>query len=187
MSRPALSEVLGSVFANAMAARKRSGPFQSSEVGVGALSALVGGMLGRGSPMGRGRTLGANRGMLLAMLLPFAMRWVQRNGGVRGVLERFRQNGYGTHARSWLSTGANSPIEIEAIDSVVGREDVSVLARQLGVEESEISSGLAEILPEVVNQLSPEGIVPAEADEALEAGVSTLDQELNEIQTGVTP
>ena len=187
MSDPVLGQVLGSVFANAMAGRERTGPFHSANVGVGALSALVGSLIGRGSPMGRRRTLGANRGMLLAMLLPFAMRWVQRNGGVGGVIERFSQKGYDQQVRSWLSTGANSPLQVDAIDNVVGREDLSTLARQLGVQESEVSSGLAEILPEVVNQLSPEGTLPPEADEALDAGVATLEAELNEIQTGVTP
>ncbi|MRD46520.1 DUF937 domain-containing protein [Caenimonas koreensis DSM 17982] len=186
MSTPALGEVLASTFANAMAERPHSHSFHSPDVGIGSLSMLVGGLMGRGAPMDRGHTLGRDRGLLLAMLLPFAMRWIQRNGGVRGVLESFRQRGYGAQALSWLSTGANTPLQAEAIDSVVDHEDVSVLARQLGVQETEVSSGLAEILPEVVNQLSPAGAIASEADEALDAGVHTLEKELNEIQTGMT-
>ena len=59
MSNNVLGQVLGSVFTNAMAGRARSGPFRSSNIGAGALSALVGSLIGRGLPMSRGRTLGA--------------------------------------------------------------------------------------------------------------------------------
>src|SRR5688500_10580397 len=69
VANPLLGQILGSVFANAMRGRARSGPFGQG-MGGGGLGDLLGGMAG-----GRGRGgLGGNRGMLLAMLLPFAMQ-----------------------------------------------------------------------------------------------------------------
>jgi uncharacterized protein YidB (DUF937 family) len=182
MANPLLGQVLGAVFANAMRGRARSGPFGRSTVGssVGgaALGGVLGGMLGRG---GSGRRGMGGRGMLLAMLLPYAMQWVQRNGGVGAVLDRFRSKGLGHKAQSWVSTGANEGFGEGEIDDVIGRDELSRLAQRLGVSEQEVSQGFAEIVPEMVDQLSPEGQLPPEADDALEAGRSELEKELSEL------
>ncbi len=170
--------------------RGRSGgsPFGGGGLGAGlgsaALGGVLGSMLGRGcaSNAGAARS-GGKGGMLLAMLLPFAMQWVQRNGGVGAVLDRFRQKGYAQHANSWVSTGPNQALDAEAVDNVVGREELSRLARQLNVPETDITHGFAEILPEMVDQLSPEGRVPPEADEALEGGRNELERELSQLTT----
>lgn len=200
MANPLLGQILGSVFSNAMRGRARSGPFggnQGSAIGAGGgLGDLLGGITGRGAPGagmpnlgGRGGLggLGGNSGMLVAMLLPFAMQWVQRNGGVGAVLERFRQKGFGAQADSWVSSGPNAQLKAEEIDEVVGGEEMSRLARQLGVPEREVALGFADILPEMVDQLSPEGQVPAEADDALDGGLSEVEKELSHITTNSLP
>jgi uncharacterized protein YidB (DUF937 family) len=120
--------------------------------------------------------------MLLAMLLPFAMRWVQRNGGIGAVLDKFRQKGYQKQAASWVAPGDNEPIEVEAVDNVVGREELSRIAERLGVPQEEVAEAFAEILPEMTDQLSPEGQVPPQADEALEHGRRQFEQELQQIK-----
>jgi uncharacterized protein YidB (DUF937 family) len=189
MANPLLGQILGSVFASAMRGRG-GGPFRGGIGGGGlgglggaGLGGILGGMIG-GAGLGAGRRGGTgNRGMLLAMLLPFAMQWVQRNGGLGAVLDRFRQQGYHRQADSWVSTGPNQLLEAEAVDNVVGREELSRLSRQLGVPEEEVADGLAEILPEMADQLSPEGSLPPEADEALEAGRSELERELSQLTT----
>jgi len=112
------------------------------------------------------------------------MQWVQRNGGVGAVLERFRQKGLGKQADSWVSTGVNSELLPEQADEVVGGEELSRLAHQLGVPEREVALGFAEIMPELVDQLSPGGEVPPEADDALDAGRSELEKELSQMTTG---
>ena len=117
------------------------------------------------------------------MLLPFAMQWVQRNGGVGAVIDRFRQKGYSDHANSWVSTGANRMLDPQAVDDVVGRDELSRLSQQLGVPQQEVAGGFAEILPEMVDQLTPGGQVTPEADEALDAGHSELQRELSQLTT----
>jgi uncharacterized protein YidB (DUF937 family) len=189
MANPLLGQILGGVFANAMRGRARSGPFGNApgmSARGGGLGDLLGGMMGRGMPMGRTGGLGGNRGMLLAMLLPYAMQWVQRNGGVGAVLEKFRNKGFGAQAQSWVSTGANQAIQADDVNNVIGRDELSQLSRQLGVPEREVADGFGEILPEVVDKLSPEGEVPPEADDALNAGLSELEKALHELQTGIT-
>lgn len=190
MANPLLGQILGSVFANAMRGRARSGPFgrgMGAGTGGGGLGDLLGGVAG-GMAGARGRGgLGGNRGMLLAMLLPFAMQWVQRNGGIGAVLDRFKQKGFGPQADSWVSTGPNATLKAEEIDEVVGGQELSRLSQQLGVPEREVALGLADILPEMVDQLSPEGQLPPEADDALDSGLSEVEKELSHLTTSSLP
>jgi uncharacterized protein YidB (DUF937 family) len=206
MANPLLGQILGSVFSSAMRGRARSGPFgggMSAGTGGGGLGDLLGGMLGRGGglggglgggapmgggvPAGRGGGLGGNRGMLLAMLLPVAMQWVQRNGGIGAVLERFKQKGYHQQADSWVSTGVNQMLDTDGVSAVMGRQELAQLAQRLGVPEQEVADGFAEIFPEMVDQLSPEGQVPPEANDALDAGQSELEKELSRLTTSTLP
>ena len=189
MANPLLGQILGSVLAGAMRGRSRTGPFGggsvAGDIGTAGLGGILGGMLGRGGAATGGRRgLGGNQGLLLAMLLPYAMQWVQRNGGVGAVLERFRQKGFGAQADSWVSTGANHPLKAEEADEVVGGEELSRLAHQLGVPEREVALGFAEIVPTLVDQLSPEGQIPPEADDALDAGRMELEKELSQLTQG---
>lgn len=172
-----------------MRGRARHGPFGGPAAG-GGLGDLLGGMTGRGDvPMGgrRGGGLSGNRGMLLAMLLPFAMQWVQRSGGIGAMLERFRQKGFGQQADSWVSTGPNASLRAEEVEEVVGGDELSRLSRQLGVPEREVALVFADILPEMVDRLSPDGQVPPEADDALDAGLAEVEKELSHLTTGTLP
>ena len=69
----------------------------------------------------------------------------------------------------------------------MGGEELSRLSRQLGVPEREVALGFADILPEMVDQLSPEGQLPPEADEALDAGLSEVEKELSHLTTSSLP
>lgn len=185
MANPFLGAILGSVLGQAMG---RGG--QGGGLGGGGLGGMLGGMLGGGlggtsmGRSGRGRGglggLGGGRTALLAMLLPLAMQWVQRNGGIGNVMQRIGQKGYGRHADSWVGTGQNELMPLQAVDDVVGRDELSRMSQQLGVGEEEVADGFAEILPEMVDQLSPEGRMHERADDALDAGQSTLQRLLEE-------
>lgn len=193
MANPLLGQIFGSVFANAMRGRGSGGPFGANTgTSMGGLGGGLGGLLGgliAGRALGGARTAPAQgggfggRGAVLAMLLPFAMQWVQRNGGLGAVLDRFRQKGYGEHANSWVSTGANKMLDPQAVDDVVGRDELARLSQQLGVPQQEVAGGFAEILPEMVDQLTPGGQVTPEADQALDAGQSELQRELSQLTT----
>ena len=168
--------------------------------GAGGLGDLLGGLMGGGAGqdanrpgglgslgMGQGQGqsgsgLGNKGGALMLLLLPLAMQWVQRNGGIGGVLERFKNKGYSQQAASWVSTGANEELEPQAVSDVVGTEELSRLSQQLGVSKEEVSSGMAQILPEMVNQLTPQGGVPDDGDEVLNRGTSMLEQIMNAAQ-----
>lgn len=185
MSNGVLGQILGSVFSSAIQGRAGGvGGLGAGMGGIGGLGAILGGMRGNrgGSPVGRGSALGAGGGALIGMLLPLAMQWVQRNGGIGAVLERFQQKGYGPQAQSWLSTGANQPLDAAAVGELVGTDELSRLSQQLDLPQEQVAQGFAEILPEMVNQLSPEGDLPADADGVFDDGLSQLQQAMAELK-----
>ena len=97
-------------------------------------------------------------------------------GGLGALLEQLQQAGYGDQGRSWVSTGQNLPIPPEAIEQIFGRGGLSEIARQAGLSEADASRGLSELLPEVVDHVTPKGDVP-DAD-SLAASVDDLARRL---------
>lgn len=142
---------------------------------------------GLGQAMGRqprsaGQTGGGMAGTVMA-LLPVVLAMLAKGqggqpapgaggGGIGDILEQFQRAGFGEQARSWVGTGANQPISPDAISQVFGREGLSQIASRAGLSEQEASAGLTEVLPDVVDRLTPQGEVP-DLD-ALSASVSDL-------------
>jgi uncharacterized protein YidB (DUF937 family) len=177
MSNDLLGQILGSVLGNA-AGNQRDLPGGLGGPG-GGLGGVLGSVFGRGSDqaeIGKGSSPIGGKGALVAMLLPLAMRWVQQNGGIGAVLDRFKQQGYSRQAASWVSTGENQPVDAQAVSEVVGTEELSRLSQQLGVPHDQVASGLADILPEVVDHLTPAGDVPQDADDVLGSGLAALER-----------
>lgn len=203
-NNPLLGQVLGGLFGQAMARRGMRGGMTGGGMGqagpmggaggmggmggLGGLggvaigSVLAGMMRGRRGPMGAPGGLGGNQAALLMMLLPLAMRWVQRNGGMGAVLDRFRQRGYDRQAQSWVSTGANQPLDERAVEQVVGQDELRQMAQSLGVPEQQVAQAFADIMPEMVDRLTPEGQLPQQADEVLEEGRQVLEQEIHDVE-----
>ena len=181
MGNPLLGDVLANAFGRNNNSRMNPGGMGGG-LRNAALGALLGRMMSRGGAGGIGGMRGSgNRGMLLAMLLPLAMNWVQKNGGIGAVLDKFKQSGLGSQARSWVSTGANEPAPPETVRQVIGDDDIAQMAAKLGVSEEEVSQAFSEILPEMTDQLTPQGHVPPDADESLKGGRDALQDALREL------
>jgi uncharacterized protein YidB (DUF937 family) len=186
MGNPLLGQILGAAFGHAMQRRGRAGMGAGMGGGLGgglggaAVGGILAGMLGRRGG-GAGTGLGG-RGAMAALLLPLVMRWVERNGGLGGVLKRFQDKGYRQQAASWVAPGDNQPVDPHAIDDVVGHQELQQLAQQAGVPEEDMKQAFAEILPEMVDQLTPQGQVPPEADQVLDEGRIEIEQELARLQ-----
>lgn len=183
-NNPLLGQVLGGLFGRALGRRGMGG--LGGGLGGVVLGSVLGGMAGQrrgpaGVPVGRSAGSGGRTALLL-MLLPLAMRWVQRNGGMGQVLDRFRQKGYGAQARSWLSTGDNQPVDSQAVEQVVGREELAQMAQRLGVPEQEVAEAFAEVMPEMADRLSPDGQLAPEADDVLDEGRQQLEREIADVQ-----
>lgn len=82
-------------------------------------------------------------------------------GGLQGLIEKFQQAGLGNAVASWISTGQNQAISGDQITQVLGNDTLSDLARQLGVNPSDVAGQLSNILPGLVDRLTPGGQAPA--------------------------
>jgi uncharacterized protein YidB (DUF937 family) len=80
--------------------------------------------------------------------------------GLVALVQQFSQNGYEQQAKSWVGTGANMPIDPQALNKVFGQDRLSMLAQQYGIPREELAAALAEQLPQAVNELTPQGAIP---------------------------
>jgi uncharacterized protein YidB (DUF937 family) len=150
---------------------------------MGLLDGLIGDVLGstlsgnqRQDPLGSvlGGLGGGSQGQGGNLLLQVVLSLLQQNGGLEGVLGRFRQGGLGQQADSWVGTGQNMNISPDQLQQIFGSSTIRDLASQLGMPEEEAGSTMAQLLPEVINQLTPQGQVPENGDEEIAQGLSML-------------
>jgi uncharacterized protein YidB (DUF937 family) len=107
-------------------------------------------------------------------LLTAVMSVVQQNGGLPRMLDMFRQKGLAQQAESWVGTGPNASITPDQLQHVFGGDQLGNLAAQLGTSHSEASSILSQILPELVNQMTPNGQIPGNHADLLSQGLAAL-------------
>lgn len=81
-------------------------------------------------------------------------------GGLPGLMAKFQQAGLGNVIASWLSSGPNQAISGEQLSQVLGSGPLSQIAAQLGVGQGAAAGQLAQVLPGLVDQLSPQGQAP---------------------------
>ena len=120
----------------------------------GGLGDILGQVLGGGQPRGGGL------GDVLGGLTGRGAGAGPDAGGLGDLLERMQRTGHGDQARSWVSTGQNMPIQPEALDEIFGHGGIEEIARRAGVTPEQASEGMSELLPEVVNHVTPDGDVP---------------------------
>jgi uncharacterized protein YidB (DUF937 family) len=139
------------------------------------LSMLAGGRT-RGAAAGAGMRADAPAGGGLGDILGSVHGGGGAGGGLGALLEQFQRAGFGEQAGSWVGTGANQPLPADAMSQVFGRDGIAAIARRAGVSDDDASRGLAELLPEVVDRVTPSGDVPP--GDSLNASVDALTRRL---------
>jgi len=109
-------------------------------------------------------------------LMQMVMGLLQQQGGLGGLVEKLSQSGLSQQAASWVGTGANLPVNAEQIGQALGSGPLAELAAKFGIDPQQVSGSLAQYLPEVVNQLTPQGRLPDNANDSdlLGQGLSAL-------------
>ncbi len=95
-------------------------------------------------------------------LLSAVIELLGGKGGVNNLIGQFASNGLGDIINSWVGTGNNLPVSPEQIKSALGQDKISNLASKLGMDQGALTSQLSNLLPDVVDKLTPEGKVPEE-------------------------
>jgi uncharacterized protein YidB (DUF937 family) len=86
------------------------------------------------------------------------------HGGLPGLVQSFQQRGMGGLVDSWVSTGQNLPISPDQLSQGLGHDKLGSLAQSLGMDQGDLSAKLSELLPNVVDKLTPNGHVPDSGD-----------------------
>ena len=152
-----LDSVLGSVLA---------GQQQGGAGGLGGLGQVLGGMLGGQQQPQEGQGGGGLGGIspaVIAGLAPVLISMLSNNsqgGGLGGLIDKFTQAGAGGAVNSWLGTGANQPVSADQVTQAIGPDTLSQIASQLGIGHGEAAGGIAAVLPELVDKLTPHGQAP---------------------------
>jgi len=81
-------------------------------------------------------------------------------GGLGGLVEKFQQNGMGDIVNSWIGHGENLPVSADQIASALGSGPLANIASQLGIDPAQASGQLAQMLPGLIDKLTPHGAVP---------------------------
>ncbi len=144
----------------------------------GMVGQLAGSLLGGGGQFGQlGAIVNGLTGGNIAQganLLGAVATLLQQQGGLPAVLQRFEQAGLGSEAQSWVGTGPNAGISAEQLGQALGDGSIAQVASRLGLSGGQAGAALAQLLPEVVNQLTPQGRVPDNHAELLQQGLDLL-------------
>ena len=97
---------------------------------------------------------------------------VTGGGGIGGLMQKFSANGLGDLVKGWVSTGPNPPATAQNIEQVFGPDQLQKIASQTGIDPSQISGHIAQILPQLVDKLTPHG-QPVEGG-TLQTGLASL-------------
>jgi len=96
-----------------------------------------------------------------------------QNGGMAGLAKSFQDKGLGVQMASWIGTGQNLPVTPDQIKAVLGGGQLGQIASQLGTNEQQAADGLADLLPQVIDKLTPNGQMP-QGDDLMAQGLALL-------------
>jgi uncharacterized protein YidB (DUF937 family) len=127
---------------------------------MGLLDTVIGAMAGgQGGAQGMGGTQGALLNAVIGMLANGGGQG-QGGGGLGDLIGKFTQGGMGDVIGSWVGHGQNAPISGDQLTNVLGSDAIGNIAAQLGLTHGETAGQLSQMLPQVIDRLTPHGQAP---------------------------
>lgn len=111
--------------------------------GLGGLATMLGSLMA-----GQGQGQGAAQGV------------AQSSTGLQGLLASFTQNGLGNVAQSWVGSGSNEPVSPDQVHSAFGDDKVQAIVDHTGMDKQDVLAQLAQMLPGMIDKMTPHGRVP---------------------------
>ena len=81
-------------------------------------------------------------------------------GGLGGLVSKLENAGAGPQVNSWVGPGANQPIAPASLGTALGPDVIAQLSARTGLNPQQIVDGLAQVLPQLVHNLTPNGRMP---------------------------
>jgi uncharacterized protein YidB (DUF937 family) len=86
------------------------------------------------------------------------------SGGLGDLLKQFQESGHGDVAKSWVDNAPNKAISTDDLAKALGGDQIETLMAHTGLSRQDLLAGLSQHLPEIVNQLTPDGRLPTEQE-----------------------
>ncbi len=102
-------------------------------------------------------------GLVGAAMVPIVNGLLEKHGGVEGIVNKFQTQGLGATVNSWVATGPNAPATPDHMHQAFGSQTLNDLAARAGISPQELAAKLAQVLPQAVDALTPNGVVPPKA------------------------
>lgn len=92
-------------------------------------------------------------------LMQVAGSLLSGQGGLQAILDKFTDAGHGAAVQSWVGTGDNHAISGDHVTQALGGDMINSLAAKAGVSGGDMSGILAQVLPMLVDKMTPKGQV----------------------------
>jgi uncharacterized protein YidB (DUF937 family) len=161
---------LGDILGGLLGGKQGGAPAQGQPgAGPGGLGDILGGLLGgkQGGAPAQGQPGASPGGLLpdqLKNILGGAAAGSVLSGGLGELLKGFQDSGHGKVAQSWVGTGPNQQIAPKDLAAALGGDTLDALTKQTGLKREELLSGLSQQLPQLVDQLTPDGRLPTDQE-----------------------
>lgn len=99
-------------------------------------------------------------GLVGAGVTAAIQNYIQKQGGLPAVVQQFEQHGLGGIVQSWIGKGQNQPISPAQLQQVVGSDLLQQLSAKTGVSMPDLLHKLSQLLPETVDKMTPDGVIP---------------------------
>jgi uncharacterized protein YidB (DUF937 family) len=144
-------------FTGAATAAQPAAEPASTGMASGGLGDIVGRLLGGA---GGGGAAGGGLGSLLGGGSAGAVV----SSGLGNLIKDFQDGGCGKAAQSWVGQGPNEEIAPNDVAKAMGSDAIDAIARQTGMSRDDLLACLSQHLPELINQLTPNGRLPTEQE-----------------------
>ena len=139
----------------------------------GGLEDILGGLFG-GKPGSMPSGTAAKPGGSLSDLFPGGLGGVLGgaaagsvlSGGLANIIKELQDSGHGRAAQSWVGTGPNEEIAPKDLANALGSDTLNTLSKQTGMSMNDLLAGLSQHLPDLIDQLTPNGRLPTEQEAA---------------------
>ena len=86
------------------------------------------------------------------------------SGGLGNLIKELQEGGHGRVAQSWVGTGPNQDIAPQHLADALGSDTLDALSQHTGMGRADLLAGLSQHLPDLIDQLTPNGRLPSEEE-----------------------
>jgi uncharacterized protein YidB (DUF937 family) len=99
---------------------------------------------------------------------------VSSSGGLHGLTSKLASSGLGQQVQSWVGHGDNQPVSGSQVQQAMDPGQLNAMAKQAGMTPEQTSDHLAKALPDMVDQATPQGQMPAPENDPFAKGMSSI-------------